>query len=312
MGEFPLQPRSNLLHSTAAKPFSWPNAAFLIGTPLAAALGLVYVVRTAGIAWVDLAIFLAMCLATAFSVTAGYHRLFAHCTYDGHWGVKLFFLIFGAAACENSALLWSSDHRNHHRYVDQPRDPYCIKKGFFWAHMGWIFYQDAPNRSLRNVRDLEKDPWLKWQHRNYWLLTIVAGFVLPTAVGALCGRPLAGFVWGGLVRVVLLHHATFLINSASHCFGTQPYSTQNSARDCGWLAFFTFGEAYHNFHHAYASDYRNGVRWYHWDPSKWLIFSLSRLGLTYHLKRVPKSLLQTNKNRNPMSLSFKTDQVVSA
>jgi stearoyl-CoA desaturase (delta-9 desaturase) len=117
------------------------------------------------------------------------------------------------------------------------------------------------------------------------------GFVLPTLIGWTYGRPLAGFFWGGLFRIVFTQQMTFLINSACHMFGTRPYSTKVSARDCWWLAILTNGEGYHNFHHAFGSDYRNGVRWYHFDMSKWVILTLERLGLATGVKRTPDAII---------------------
>ncbi len=269
--------------------FSWTNAGFLIVTPLLAAILVPMQIWQTGLAWSDFGIFLFMVLATGFSITAGYHRLFAHQTYESSALVRFFYLVFGAAALQNSAFKWSSDHRYHHRFVDKEGDPYSIQKGFFHAHMGWVFQQDPNDRSFENASDLAADKLVDWQHRYYLPIAITAGLGLPTLLGWFFGRPYEGLLMGGLVRIVFVHHGTFLINSASHTFGTRPYSTKNSARDCWWLSLLTNGEGYHNFHHAFANDYRNGVRWYQWDPSKWFIWSLSKVGLSYDLRRTPDS-----------------------
>lgn len=267
--------------------FSWVNTAFLVASPLLF-LGLLPVyIYSAGFAWADLAIFSFMIAASGFSITAGYHRLFAHQSYESSPFVRLFYLIFGAAALQNSAFKWCSDHRYHHRFVDKESDPYNINRGFFYAHMGWIFYNDPEERSFANINDLAADPLVRWQHKYFLWIAVASGFVLPTLFGLCFGRPFAGFFAGGLLRLLVVHHGTFLINSSAHTFGTRPYSTKVSARDCWWLAFFTNGEGYHNFHHAFANDYRNGTRWFHWDPTKWLIWTLNQFGLTRELRRTP-------------------------
>jgi stearoyl-CoA desaturase (delta-9 desaturase) len=258
-----------------------------VATPaLMLALLPVYILKT-GFALSDLAIFLFMIAASGFSITAGYHRLFAHQTYESPAIVRFFFLLFGAAAFQNSAFKWSSDHRYHHRFVDKEGDPYNINRGFFYAHMGWIFHADPVERNFANAADLEADALVQWQHRYFNLIAVSMCFLFPTLLGLCFGRPFAGFFLGGLVRLLVVHHGTFLINSFAHMFGTRPYSTKVSARDCWWLAFLTNGEGYHNFHHAFANDYRNGVRWYHWDPSKWLIRALNLVGLSKNLSRTP-------------------------
>jgi stearoyl-CoA desaturase (delta-9 desaturase) len=267
--------------------FSWVNTLFLVATPALTLILMPWQAWVHGFSVWDFAIFFFMMAASGLSITAGYHRLFSHQTYEASPLVKFLFLVFGAGAFQNSAFKWCSDHRYHHRFVDKEGDPYSISKGFFHAHMGWIFYTDPPERSFDNAKDLSADKLVAWQHRNYLWLSVLTGFLLPTFLGWLVGRPFAAFVWGGLFRVVFVHHGTFFINSLAHTFGTRPYSTKNSARDNWWLAFFTNGEGFHNFHHAFANDYRNGLRWYHWDPSKWLILSLSGLGLSQNLQRTP-------------------------
>lgn len=267
--------------------FSWVNTAFLVITPLLALVLVPWQLWHGGFKLVDFVIFFVMMKLSGLSVTAGYHRLFSHQTYEASPVVKFFFLLFGAGAFQNSAFKWSSDHRYHHRFVDKEGDPYSIKKGFFHAHMGWVFYNDPTERSFDNAKDLSNDPLVAWQHKHYLLLSVLTGFVLPTLIGWCFGRPMAGFVWGGLFRVIYVHHGTFLINSLAHTTGPRPYSTKSSARDNWWLAFFTNGEGFHNFHHTFANDYRNGLKWFHWDPTKWLILSLESLGLSYDLQRTP-------------------------
>jgi stearoyl-CoA desaturase (delta-9 desaturase) len=149
--------------------------------------------------------------------------------------VRLLYLVFGAAAFENSAILWAADHRIHHSNVDHERDPYNIQKGFWWAHIGWIFYEAEPI-SQTVVRDLLADPLACWQHRWYKELGVAVAFGIPLAVGLATGRVLGCLLIGGVLRVVISHHGTFFINSLCHMVGRQPYSRDHSARDSAVMA----------------------------------------------------------------------------
>jgi stearoyl-CoA desaturase (delta-9 desaturase) len=220
-------------------------------------------------------------------------------TFKASWPVKLFVLLFGAGSFENSAIDWVSDHRNHHKHVDHDDDPYNINQGFFHAHIGWMLFKLNAEPPMDNVADLESDPMCAWQHRMGNTLALAVGAVLPTLLGAFYGwlslgtwagvgvQALGGFLLGGVLRVVCVQHSTFCINSVCHYIGRRPYSTQCSARDSGLVALVTFGEGYHNFHHEFQYDYRNGVKYWQFDPTKWTIWTLSKLGLASDLRRVP-------------------------
>lgn len=232
------------------------------------------------------------------SITAGYHRLWAHKSYEAHAIVRFFYAIGGAFALQNSALHWSADHRIHHRHVDDnEKDPYSAKKGFWYSHIGWMLreYQAHRYGDYSNCRDLQKDKIVMWQHKHYLVLAALTNFGIPLALGLMHGD-----VWGmllsvGVLRLVISHHTTFFINSLAHIWGRQPYTDSNTARDNDLLAFFTYGEGYHNYHHIFETDYRNGIRWWHYDPTKWLIRSLSFVGLTAKLKRCPEDKIEKAK-----------------
>jgi len=271
------------------------HLAFLCLSPAAAALGLAIYVYHEGFAWLDAGAFVLMYVLTGLAISGGYHRYYAHRTYKCHRAVQLFYALFGAAALQAPVLDWAAEHRDHHRFVDQDRDPYCIKKGFFWAHIGWILHQPPAYRAdLTTVPDLVDDPLLVFQKKHYRALALLMGFGLPFLLGALWGRPVGALIWGGLLSLALSHHCTFLINSAAHTFGTQPYSSENTARDSWVLALFTMGEGYHNFHHVYPRDFRTGVFWYQWDPTKWWILALKAVGLASDLKQIPFSRIRAH------------------
>jgi stearoyl-CoA desaturase (delta-9 desaturase) len=274
---------------------NWFTSSFLIITFFVAIIGAPLYIINFGLDPFFVGLFLFYFTTTAMGITLGYHRLFSHRAFKAKTPVKLATLIFGACAFEDSALDWSSDHRNHHKHTDDDHeDPYSISRGFFWAHMGWIFFKLYP-RELENVPDLKKDKLVMWQHRNHYRIGILVGFVIPALLGYLHSGAigaLGGFLIVGITRVVAVQHCTFLINSLCHTMGSQPYSSKGSARDSLLMAFFTFGEGYHNFHHTFQHDYRNGIKPWQWDPTKWTIWTLSKLGLVEDLRQVaPEKIL---------------------
>ncbi len=280
--------------------------------PLLALISVVLYSLNYGISWVEPIIFVGFYLASGLSITAGYHRLFSHRTHKAAWPMKLFYALFGAAAFQNSIIKWCSDHRRHHLKTDEEEDPYTVKKGFMWAHMGWVMV-DQGEEIVEHVEDLQADKILAWQDRNIFLIGFLVGIVLPGVVGflALGGAHgfLGGMIYGGFLRVVIVHHATFLINSAAHTWGTQPYSTANTSRDSPLLSFFTFGEGYHNFHHTFQADYRNGHKWYHWDPSKWWIKVASWFGMTKDLHRIPAKSIESKRMKTAIETNTEGEQV---
>ena len=269
---------------------SWINSSFLTLTPvfsvLFSALWLYYDDFDYRIILLGLGFY----IASGISITAGYHRLFSHRTYEAHPVVKLLFLVFGAAAFQNSALKWSSDHRLHHLEVDTDKDPYNINEGFFYAHMGWVMLKEQADKPAnRYVKDLLNDKMVMWQHKYYFTIAVVFGLFVPSLLGALLfDSLLGGIAIAALAKVVILHHSTFFINSLCHYIGKTPYTRDNTAKDSWLMALLTFGEGYHNFHHYFQADYRNGIKWFQFDPTKWLIKCLEWLKLAKKLKKTPE------------------------
>ncbi len=272
----------------------WPTVLMFVLTLAAAVIVVPWYGFTQGYSLAAWVWFVVLLYANGLAITTGYHRLWSHRTYDAHWSLRLIFMIVGAMALQNSVLAWASGHRNHHQHVDNDDlDPYSARRGLWFSHIGWMLRRyPSGETDLSNVRDLERDPLVAFQHRHYYVLAISLNFLVPLVLGWLHGDLWGVFLLAGVLRLVVSHHLTFLINSVAHAFGRQPYSDENSARDNGWLAFLTYGEGYHNFHHQFAHDYRNGIRWWHWDPSKWLICSLSWVGLTRKLRRTPAVVIQ--------------------
>jgi len=275
--------------ATAEKPpIIWLNFSVFAITFLVAAIGVPWYGLTHGFSAGLIAGLIGTIVFAGISITAGYHRLWAHRTYDAHWSLRILFALGGALAVQNSALHWSSDHREHHKHVDDnDKDPYSAKRGFWYSHIGWMLreYQASRYSNYDNVKDLQKDPIVMWQHRHYLLLTILTSVGWPIALGLMLGDVWGAVILVGFARLVINHHTTFFINSLAHIWGKQTYTDRNTARDNGVLALLTFGEGYHNYHHIFSADYRNGIRWWHFDPTKWLIRACSWVGLTSNLKR---------------------------
>jgi stearoyl-CoA desaturase (delta-9 desaturase) len=237
---------------------------------------------------------LAFLYLNGLSITGGYHRLWAHRTFEASPALKWFFALWGAGALQNSILIWASDHRRHHRHVDDnEKDPYSAGRGLWFSHMGWMLREyDTNEKDFANAQDLQRDPVVMWQDRHYVALTTFMNLGLPLALGFWHGDIIGTVLLVGLLRLVVNHHFTFFINSLAHYWGSRPYTESNSARDNGFLALLTYGEGYHNYHHIFQTDYRNGIRWWQWDPTKWMINLCSRVGLASNLNRVPGFKIQ--------------------
>lgn len=239
-----------------------------------------------GIAWLFFGVLLAL---NGIGIGSGYHRLWSHRAYRAHPALRVFLAIFGGMALQNSILVWSARHRVHHRDVDDnEKDPYSIGRGFWFAHVGWMLRDYRSGEvDYRLVRDLQRDPVVMWQHRWYWPLALATNIGLPMLLGFAVGEFWGVFLLAGVLRLVVNHHVTFFVNSLAHMWGSQPYTDENSARDNWLISIFTYGEGYHNYHHMFQQDYRNGIRWWQFDMNKWFIAACSALGLASHLKRVP-------------------------
>jgi stearoyl-CoA desaturase (delta-9 desaturase) len=273
------------------KPLDWHNIGLMSLVHGAAIGGLALYLPLHGLSVAAAVIGLVLTGLTIFSISAGYHRLFAHCSYEAHPALRLFLLIFGAGAFQNSVLVWASDHRRHHVRTDSDLDPYNAQQGFWHAHMGWIVRKPDPGIRALPVNDLRHDPLVAWQHRHYGWIGIGAGLILPTLLGLAFGDPIGGFIIGAAVRLLVCYHTTFAINSFAHLVGSQPYSDRSSARDSFFVALISMGEGYHNFHHAFPADYRNGVRGHHFDPTKWVLRVLEACGIARNLRRTSESAL---------------------
>lgn len=285
---------------TNKKEFNWGPATFLIVFQTLSLLTLpfyfYYTPPSLGMVIVSVVLL----YLTGLSITAGYHRLYSHRAYKTHPYVESVILFFGSMAGQGSALRWSYDHRLHHAYVDTDNDPYSIQKGFWYAHFLWIL--EKPRKiEDKVVPDLMKNKLVMFQHRYFKILMLLTNVLTFFVVGALLNDYVGAFFLAVLARMFTLYHFTWFINSLAHTWGDKPYSQEQTAVDNFILSLLTFGEGYHNYHHTFANDYRNGIRWFHFDPTKWLIWTLNKLGLAHNLKRmsaytIKKKMVMEHKN----------------
>ena len=248
----------------------------------------------------DLAIFAVLYVLTGFGVTVGFHRLFTHRSFKAKPAVRGALAVLGSIAIEGPVISWVADHRKHHAFSDRPGDPHSPHvdhggglrgelRGFVHAHIGWLFVHDQRGSRARYAPDLLRDPVVAFVDRTF-VIWALAGFALPFAVGAAIGGSvtagLTALLWGGLVRLFVLHHLTYSINSVCHVFGRRRFATTDESRNVFWLALPTFGEAWHNNHHAFPTSARHGLRRWELDPSALVIRGLEVTGLAWDVVRI--------------------------
>ncbi|KAI9217324.1 fatty acid desaturase-domain-containing protein [Blastocladiella britannica] len=269
---------------------NWPQATFLFVTPCIALWATSHIeLQLRTFIWAFIYYFV-----TGLGITAGYHRLWAHKSYDAVLPYQIWMALAGVGAVEGSIRWWSRGHRAHHRYTDTDKDPYNAHRGLFWAHIGWMLVKPSDDKRAAlgrvEMQDLDRDSIVKFQHKYYVPLALFMAFAFPSLIAGLgWGDWVGGFFYAGVARLVCVHHATFCVNSLAHYLGEATYDDIRSPRDHWVTALATFGEGMHNFHHEFPNDYRNAVLWHQYDPTKWLIYVCSVFGLTYNLKQFPSN-----------------------
>jgi len=272
---------SGFVSTTNKVEINWVHTAMLTGIPLIALYGIFTTTPT----FKTIVLAVIMYFWTGLGITGGYHRLFSHRAFQATWIVRLLLCVGGAAAFQGSAKWWCRNHRAHHRYTDTSKDPYNAKNGFWYSHLGWMLVKQKANTiGFADITDLQRDPMIQWQHKYYPHISIGVGVILPVLISSLWGDIRGGYFYAVAVRIMFVHHATFFVNSLAHWLGDKTYSDLHTAYDSFLTAVLTLGEGYHNYHHEFPADYRNGIKAYHYDPTKWLILGLSYFGLTYNLK----------------------------
>jgi stearoyl-CoA desaturase (delta-9 desaturase) len=258
-----------------------------------------------GVSALDLGLLVAMYSVSVFGIGIGYHRLLTHRAFETRPWMRILLAIMGSTASQGSALYWTSVHRRHHATADHPGDPHSPHlhqgswrslRGFWHAHLGWLFHHEITDIG-RFVPDLLRDRGVFWVSQTYfwWVLF---GLALPALIGGIAAGPagaLSGFLWGGLVRITLVQHTTWSINSVCHVFGTRPLKCRDLACNNALVALFSFGEGWHNNHHAFPTSAIHGLEWYQYDLSGLVIRTLARLGLAWNLKVPARSVIEAAK-----------------
>src|SRR3954467_7242696 len=251
--------------------------------------------------WSDLIVFAIMYVATGFGITVGFHRLFTHRAFKTGKAVRAILAALGSAAIEGPVISWVADHRKHHAYSDRPGDPHSphvdhghglrgALQGLLHAHCAWLFIHTERGLKTRYAPALLADPVVSFISRTFvlWVIAgLAAPFLLGWAIGGTLAEGLTGLLWGGAVRMLVLHHSTYSINSVCHFFGRQRFSTGDESRNVWWLSVLTFGESWHNNHHAFPTSARHGLSRWNFDPSAWVIWALAKTGLAWDVVRIP-------------------------
>jgi stearoyl-CoA desaturase (Delta-9 desaturase) len=282
--------------------------------PFAGFLAAVALLWDRFVGWREIAIMIALYLLTGFGITVGYHRLLTHRAFKTSRWLRALFAILGSMAIEGPVLSWVANHRKHHAHADQPGDPHsphlvtghgigAAIAGLYHAHVGWMLREETADHR-RYAPDLLAERSMRLIHSTFPVWATLT-FALPAAIGwaasgTLSGA-LAGFLWGGLVRVFLLHHVTFSINSVCHFFGRRRFATHDESRNVAWLAPISFGEAWHHNHHAFPTSAFHGLRWWEIDAGRGMILALERLGLAWDVVRVSPERQQAKLAAEPAS-----------
>jgi len=249
--------------------------------------------------WSDLAVLAIMYVLTGYGVTLGFHRLLTHRSFQTFKPVEYVLAGLGSMAVQGPVMTWVADHRKHHAHTDKEGDPHSphghgggisgALAGLWYAHVGWPFDRAGQAPPERYAKDLYEDRGMRAIQRGF-LLFVLAGFALPFGLGWLIGGTLAdgltGALWGGAVRIFLLHHVTWSINSVCHFFGTRRFAVDDHSTNVFWLSLLSFGESWHHNHHAFPRSAVHGLRWWEIDPTAWIVRAMKRTRLAWNVVEI--------------------------
>jgi stearoyl-CoA desaturase (Delta-9 desaturase) len=249
--------------------------------------------------WSDLAVLAIMYVLTGYGVTLGFHRLLTHRSFQTFKAVEYTLAAVGSMAVQGPVMTWVADHRKHHAHTDKEGDPHSphghgggirgALSGLWYAHMGWLFDRAGQAPPERYAKDLYEDRGMRVIQKSFPLF-VLAGFVMPFCLGWLIGGTLTdgltGALWGGAVRIFLLHHVTWSINSVCHFFGTRRFAVDDHSTNVFWLSLLSFGESWHHNHHAFPRSAVHGLRWWEIDPTAWMVRGMKRLKLAWNVVEI--------------------------
>ncbi len=270
---------------------------FGVGVPFVGVLAAVALLWNRVIDWTDVGIFAVMYMVTAVGVTVGFHRLLTHRAFQTYPWLERLFAVMGSLSVQGSVLDWVADHRKHHAHTDREGDPHSPHvghgsglRGLWHAHTGWLLETQGQADWKRYAPELYEDPAMRRIGRRFPLM-VVLSLLIPTVAGFVLhnftlGGALRGYLWGGLVRIFLVHHVTWSVNSVCHYFGRRRFSVEDHSTNVGWLALLSLGESWHHNHHAFPRSAYHGLRWWEVDPSGLIISALQRSGLAWNVVRI--------------------------
>jgi stearoyl-CoA desaturase (delta-9 desaturase) len=273
---------------------------FAVVLPFAAFIAAIVLLWNQIVDGSDLLVLGVMYFLTGFGVTLGYHRLLTHRSFQTHKPVEYTLAVLGSMSVQGDVISWVADHRKHHAHTDQEGDPHSphvghgtgvlgALRGLTHAHVGWMFTEHGRAERRKYARDLVEDRGMRWISRHFVAL-VIASLAIPFALGYAIDGTLAGaataLLWGGFVRIFLLHHITWSINSVCHFFGTRRFAVDDESRNVFWLALPSLGEAWHHNHHAFPRAAVHGLRRFELDPTGWLVQVLKRLGLAWNVVEI--------------------------
>jgi stearoyl-CoA desaturase (delta-9 desaturase) len=258
---------------------------FFVVVPLLGTAYAMYTLWNSWISWTELALFFGLYLATGLGVTIGFHRLLTHHSFEVGPVIKATFIILGSMAVQGRAIDWAANHLKHHALSDQEGDPHSPLEGFFHAHIGWIFTAPAADRQ-RYGKKLMNDPIISFIDRTF-LLWVGLGLVIPYLIAGW-----DGLLWGGLVRIAVVNHVTWAVNSVCHTFGERPFDIKDESRNNWIVGLLAFGEGWHHNHHAFPAMAYHGMTWRQFDMSAIVIRLLAKLGLARNVKMPSPELIE--------------------
>jgi stearoyl-CoA desaturase (delta-9 desaturase) len=262
---------------------------FVVG-PLVATVYAMYRLWYEMIGWTELSLFLGLYLATGLGVTIGFHRLLTHRSFELVAPLKLLFLILGSMAVQGRAIDWAANHLKHHAFADEEGDPHSPLEGFIHAHVGWLFTAPPPDRERYCKRHLA-DPMIVFVDRTF-LLWVGLGLLIPYLIA---GWP--GLLWGGFVRIAVVNHVTWAVNSVCHTFGERPFDIKDESRNNWLVGLLAFGEGWHHNHHAFPAMAYHGMSWRQFDLSAIIIRLLAKLKLATNIKMPSTELIERRRKR---------------
>ncbi|MEO1403219.1 MAG: acyl-CoA desaturase [Cyanobacteria bacterium J06635_1] len=275
--------------------------AFCLATEIIPPVSLLFAIYRGwqqGFSSAELGMFATLCALTLLGIEVGFHRHFSHRSFRAHPWIRAILAALGSMAFQSSVIWWVGIHRTHHKYSDQPLDPHSPTRGMLHAHSGWLFQSANPPRWSRRIKDLLRDPIVRTAHRHY-ATYVILGLVIPAVVvGGLTQSwdgALGGFLWGGLVRIGVVNHLIWSINSICHRHGNRPYQSRDHSCNNHWLALPTLGFSLHNNHHAFPNSAINAHHWWQIDPSGYLILLLESTDLAWSVNR-PSAQQKLNKS----------------